>query len=369
MYDNLITQINDYIRANASNDITGPGLNTILMSMIQVLGAGMTFYGIADLTTVPVSTQGPKFYLAFTPGTYTRFNIENQPHFTSGFAVLYDELGNNTWRMTVKPGSSDTIFLVDADVKNNTFGSDTVFYIKEASRENNNSSFTIYALNKNTSTEQLVATSTFLGSTLYGYKTHEINVGTTKYTVSVNWDDIPLNDRVTFTYEDSKFPSTAYVEKVSDIDYANLLSRVKLVETIAGGYRITDSGAYSRTSLLAADFYAGDIPDFNSPTTYTDAQGMPPWGTNIRCGLLLDSSVAFNLDLKPNNFPAYNVYYIYILNNTQAAGTCNIRKFDTAGSTVLSTTTHNISANAILEVKIIKHGDSRVLHYAVTEML
>jgi 3D (Asp-Asp-Asp) domain-containing protein len=371
MYENLIADINAYIKANAANEITGPGLNNILQELLNALGTGMRFYGMANLATQPAVNQYPKFYLSFTPGNYHNFNIASQPVFTSGFAVIYDEAGNNTWAMAVKSFAyTDNTFVVDAAVRRNTFGTDTIFYVKEAEKTNNTSSFTIYAYDKVNLTEQLVATYTSHGSALTGYKTHEIDPGVSrpKFTVAVNWDVIPLGSSVQYTPEETKFPATAYVENSTDVGLDKLTHRVDLVERIGGRYNISEDGTFSRENL-GADFYIGQAPSFIDPKMQTDAEDIPRLGTNIRCGYLLDSSVNLRVDLVPSNFPVQAVYYIYLVNTTATPRNITINTIDTDNESVLKYTEHTLAANSVLEIRAIKAPDMRILRYAVTEML
>lgn len=371
MYENLIADINAYIKANAANEITGPGLNNILQELLNALGAGMRFYGMANLTTQPAVNQYPKFYLSFTPGIYSNFNIANQPVFTSGFAVIYDETGNNTWAMAVRSFTGmDNAFVIDASVKRNTFGTDTIFYVKEAGKTNSTSTFTLYAYDKTNLTEQLVATYTYQDGALTGYKTHEIDPGVSrpKFTVAVNWDVIPLGSSVQYTPDESKFPATAYVEKSTDVDLDKLAQRVDLVERIGGRYNIEEDGTFSR-EYLGADFYVGQAPSFVNPETQADAEEVPRFGTNVRCGIVSGSSVNLKVNLIPDNFPVQAVYYIYLVNITATPRNITINTIDTDGETVLKYTVHTLADGGVLEIKAIKAPDMRTLCYAVTEML
>jgi hypothetical protein len=368
MYESLINQINAYIRNNAINDISGDGLNVILQAMLNALGVGMRFYGIATTNTVPTANQYPKFYVAFNPGYYTSFNITNHPKFASGFAIIYDENGTNTWSMVIKPFQLENGFLIDSTVKNNAFGTDTDFFIKDVNKTSASSSFTIYAYNKNSTTEQLVATYTYNGL-LSGYKTHEIETGNTKYVVSVNWDSVPLNEQVEFTHDESKFPVTAYVEKSTDVDLDKLAQRVDLVERIGGRYNIQEDGTFSREGFGAV-FYVGQAPSFVNPETQADAEDVPHIGTNVRCGIVSGSSTNLRVDLIPDNFPARAIYYIYLVNTTTTPRNIIINTIDTDGETVLKSTTHTLVDGSVLEIKAIKAPpDMRTLCYAVTEML
>lgn len=372
MYDALVDSINAYIKANANNEITGSGLNIILMDMLNALGAGMRFYGLATPSTSPVVNQYPKFYLAFLPGTYSGFNVSNPPSFTSGFAVLYDSQGNNTWRMAVKSLDNNNLFVIDASVRDNTFGTNTVFYVKDVEKTSQLSSFTIYALDKDTAKEQLVASFTYDKGALAGYKTHKIESNSATFTVSVNWDVIPTGERTEFRYDDTKFPATAYVDSAADEDIAALKERVELAEYICGGYTIDSDGLFNRTSMLGADVYIGDVPEFKQPTTQSQAETRPWSGTNKKLFIPKPNDAASKrtVDLLWANFPANNIYYVYLLNNRGSSYTISVRTMDADGTTVLNTRDYTLDTDSVMEIQVIRHSDlNNKLVYKVDNFL
>lgn len=72
-YSSLKATINANVKTNGNQEITGSIMNSVLNAMIDSLGAGYQFIGVATPTN-PGSTQTPDykcFYLATTPGTYT----------------------------------------------------------------------------------------------------------------------------------------------------------------------------------------------------------------------------------------------------------------------------------------------------------
>lgn len=72
-YSSLKATINANIKANNNHEITGAITNSVLNAMVDSLGAGYQFIGVATPTN-PGSAQTPDykcFYLATTPGTYT----------------------------------------------------------------------------------------------------------------------------------------------------------------------------------------------------------------------------------------------------------------------------------------------------------
>lgn len=72
-YSSLKATINANVKANNNHEITGAIMNSVLNAMVNSLGAGYQFMGVATPTN-PGSSQTPDykcFYLATTPGTYT----------------------------------------------------------------------------------------------------------------------------------------------------------------------------------------------------------------------------------------------------------------------------------------------------------
>lgn len=72
-YATLKAAIADVIKTNGNNAITGAILQQSLLSMIDSLGAGYQYKGIATPTTNPGTPDQKVFYIASTPGTYSNF--------------------------------------------------------------------------------------------------------------------------------------------------------------------------------------------------------------------------------------------------------------------------------------------------------
>lgn len=73
-YEILKAAIEAVIKENGSNEITGEILQSVLLSMINSLGAGYQFVGVATLTTNPGTPDQNIFYVASQVGTYSNFN-------------------------------------------------------------------------------------------------------------------------------------------------------------------------------------------------------------------------------------------------------------------------------------------------------
>lgn len=73
-YQNLKSSIAQVIRNNGNNEITGDILGNILALMVDSLGNGATFKGLADLNLNPGNPDSKVFYIATIAGTYRYFD-------------------------------------------------------------------------------------------------------------------------------------------------------------------------------------------------------------------------------------------------------------------------------------------------------
>lgn len=72
-YNNLKSAIQDVIKVNGNQEITGDILQNALLSMINSLGAGYQFMGVATPKTNPGTPDQKVFYIASTDGNYVNF--------------------------------------------------------------------------------------------------------------------------------------------------------------------------------------------------------------------------------------------------------------------------------------------------------
>lgn len=94
-YSTLKEAVQAVIRANGNNEITGPVLQSALMSMINSLGAAYQFAGIAYDWTTPGTPDHNVAYIA-GPGTYPNFNAAFVPDESVG-VFMYD----GTWTIQI----------------------------------------------------------------------------------------------------------------------------------------------------------------------------------------------------------------------------------------------------------------------------
>lgn len=95
-YANLKSDIAGVIRTNNNEEITGDILQEQLLGMVDSLGAGFQYKGVATPTTAPGTPDENVFYIASTAGTYTNFG---------GLAVADGEVAilkyNGSWTKEV----------------------------------------------------------------------------------------------------------------------------------------------------------------------------------------------------------------------------------------------------------------------------
>lgn len=72
-YETLKTAIRQVVKINGNNEITGALLQQSLLAMINTLGAGYQFMGVATPTTNPGTIDQKAFYIAATAGDYSNF--------------------------------------------------------------------------------------------------------------------------------------------------------------------------------------------------------------------------------------------------------------------------------------------------------
>lgn len=75
-YEQLKNAVEQVIKENGNEEITGVVLQNILKTIISNIGENATFRGVANKNTNPTTTDANVFYLAYEPGTYTGFNLD-----------------------------------------------------------------------------------------------------------------------------------------------------------------------------------------------------------------------------------------------------------------------------------------------------
>lgn len=92
-YDILKAAIRQDIKENHANEIDGPTLQSVLLSMVSILGAGYQYAGLATPYTNPGTPDTNVFYIASTAGDY--------PNFGDGITLAPGEIAtlryNGTW--------------------------------------------------------------------------------------------------------------------------------------------------------------------------------------------------------------------------------------------------------------------------------
>lgn len=115
-YEELKAAIQQVIRTNGNNEITGALLQNALLSIVNVVGANATFAGIATPNTNPGTADQNVFYLATEAGTYVNFGgiVIN----TGEAVILSNKTGN--WVKTTS-GFATQQQLTELESKTNTY--------------------------------------------------------------------------------------------------------------------------------------------------------------------------------------------------------------------------------------------------------
>lgn len=82
-YKSLKTTINANVKRNGNQEITGQILNSVLTAMVDTLGTGYSFAGVATPSTNPGTPDAKVFYIANGKGSYINFG---------GFDVTEDDV-------------------------------------------------------------------------------------------------------------------------------------------------------------------------------------------------------------------------------------------------------------------------------------
>lgn len=90
-YEQLKTAVASIVRDNGAEEITGNVLQSVLISIINSVGSGAVFAGIATPSTSPSNPDPNMFYIAVEAGTYPNFNLT----VTTGMCIFSNESG--TW--------------------------------------------------------------------------------------------------------------------------------------------------------------------------------------------------------------------------------------------------------------------------------
>ena len=89
---NLKTNVQNVIRTNANNEITGAIVQTAFLNTITEIASGSLFAGIATPSTNPGNQDGNHFYIAYQKGTYSSFNTYQ--HNGVGFVIFNNKSGS-----------------------------------------------------------------------------------------------------------------------------------------------------------------------------------------------------------------------------------------------------------------------------------
>lgn len=153
-YSVLKAAVEAVVKTNGNQEITGANLQTIILSIIDSLGAGYQFMGVATPSTTPPSS--PDYNIAYIGGAGTYDN------FGSSVTILPSEIGVFKWNGSWTSQKIQTSLVYDAQVE--TLGTYIAKLVSEATEMSessivsgafinrdgtlgNNSAFSIYKYN------------------------------------------------------------------------------------------------------------------------------------------------------------------------------------------------------------------------------
>ena len=125
-YEDLKAAIQQVIRTNGNNEITGALLQQTLLSIVNSVGANAAFAGIATPNTNPGTADQNVFYLATEAGTYVNFGgIE----IAEGEAVILSNKTGNWTKTTSGFATQQQLTELDQRKSNNhnIFGEEVIF--------------------------------------------------------------------------------------------------------------------------------------------------------------------------------------------------------------------------------------------------
>lgn len=116
-YSDLIQTINDSIKANGNQEITGPVLNAVLKAMVSALGEGYQFMGVATPDTNPGTPDANVFYLAISEGQYINFS----GLFVTGEISILQNISTGWQKVTTNIAQADLL----AELMSNVYSGGT----------------------------------------------------------------------------------------------------------------------------------------------------------------------------------------------------------------------------------------------------
>ena len=126
-YSALKATIDASINTNGQQAITGAILNDVLNEMVDVLGEGYTFLGVAQSTDTPASVDGPAYYLA-EAGNYPNFG---------NIVVNDDEVALLVWdgtawsKVVTEAASKEEVRQISQNVGGAQVEEDGLFYVDQ----------------------------------------------------------------------------------------------------------------------------------------------------------------------------------------------------------------------------------------------
>ena len=289
-YNNLKTAIQDVIKANGNQEITGEIMQNALLSMINSLGAGYQFVSVATPETNPGTPDQKVFYIANGKGTYVNFG---------GLVVDEDEVVllvyDDAWKKLLSGiASNSKLTELDREV------------IYDVSAHNNNAVFeSLQSILSNSDLKSLIPTSIRCGGMSIRFRQTSDN----KYvqyrlltpfwsTDLSDWQDYGFPDKTIKLTGISPNGASSNVTKVGDV-YYNTTS--KLLR-----YCIEWLGDSMTSKYETMPFYDGAIYTYNKELYLYDGNDLiHATETSIKNAVNQLSETVYGEKYDINSIPTY----------------------------------------------------------------
>lgn len=135
-YATLISAIQSVIAANGNNEITGPILQQTLVAIVDALGAGYQYLGVANPSTNPGTPDQRVFYLA-GPGVYSNFGPTTIADNQIGVFKFASSWTVELLQFPIADGSVTTPKIADGNVTIEKLSTQVVNLLNELTLANN----------------------------------------------------------------------------------------------------------------------------------------------------------------------------------------------------------------------------------------
>ena len=236
-YNNLKSAIQSVIKANGNNEITGPILQAELLAMINTLGAGYQYMGVAQPSTNPGTPDARVMYLAYIAGTYVNFG----GIIVTGFCVLKYDMVWTKEDIPISGGGGADFLTEPDDLTLEAVGNTNILKFANRSYNSQNPNGMGYKILRNDSTfaEQVTEANTI----------YEI-----RYDFNLNGLSVSIPAGCILRFNGGKLSNGSLIFNDTSIDAANIqiFDSVNLSGTIVGQFNVLWNGIVPNSNATPA---------------------------------------------------------------------------------------------------------------------